>query len=76
MRWNIAVIPSDGIGKRVIPAAVSILDRLQLGLTFEVFDAERGGPVLPDGDQLSPVDRCDLSAREVADSVGERLAIA
>jgi 3-isopropylmalate dehydrogenase len=47
------VIPGDGIGKEVIPAAVRVLEALSVGLRFEFFDvgAERflaTGEAMPD----------------------------
>lgn len=50
---NITVIPGDGIGQEVIPAAVSVLESLGLPLQFQTADAgfemfERVGNALPD----------------------------
>ncbi len=39
MTETIAVIPGDGIGKSVVPAAVRVLDSLDLGLSFVMADA-------------------------------------
>lgn len=36
MRRRICVIPGDGVGQEVIPAAVAVLDALGLGLEFEL----------------------------------------
>ena len=38
---KIAVIPGDGIGKEVIPAAVEIIRRLGLGLEFHPLPGSR-----------------------------------
>lgn len=53
VRRHVSVIPGDGIGKEVIPAAVRVLEALDLGLELEEFDvgAERflaTGAALPD----------------------------
>ncbi|RRJ33746.1 isocitrate/isopropylmalate family dehydrogenase [Halocatena pleomorpha] len=53
MSETIAVIPGDGIGREVVPAAVRILDELDLGLSFvmgEAGDDTRSdtGEALPD----------------------------
>jgi tartrate dehydrogenase/decarboxylase/D-malate dehydrogenase len=55
---RIAVIPGDGIGKEVVPAALRVLDaaarRFGIGLQFDAFDFascdyfERHGQMLPD----------------------------
>ena len=52
---RVAVLPGDGIGREVVPAAVEVLADLGLGLEFESFDvgAERflaTGQALPDGE--------------------------
>ncbi len=52
MSEEIAVIPGDGIGQEVVPAAVRVLEALDLGLSFvecEAGDAvfERTGTALP-----------------------------
>ncbi|MDX1745596.1 MAG: isocitrate/isopropylmalate family dehydrogenase, partial [Halobacteriales archaeon] len=39
MTETIAVIEGDGIGKEVVPAAVRVLEALDLGLTFEAGEA-------------------------------------
>src|SRR5262245_39227178 len=63
---KIAIIPGDGIGKEVIPAALSVLrllsTELRLGLTYDVFDwgAEKW---LADGVGLPP-GAIDLLTRE------------
>jgi isocitrate/isopropylmalate dehydrogenase len=59
---KVAVIPGDGIGAEVVPAALRILDRLGLDLEWDIFDwgAERwlaDGVGIPDGG-------LDLLARE------------
>jgi 3-isopropylmalate dehydrogenase len=53
MTKTVAVLPGDGIGREVIPAAVSVLEALALDLRFEWFDADadrflRDGQALPE----------------------------
>ncbi len=50
---KIAVIPGDGIGKEVMDAALLILEKLDLGLSWEVYEAgdhvrEKTGVALPE----------------------------
>ena len=40
MTYNIALIPGDGIGKEVVPAAVKIIDTLSLQYGFEITYSE------------------------------------
>ncbi|HVB76284.1 MAG TPA: isocitrate/isopropylmalate dehydrogenase family protein [Candidatus Nitrosotalea sp.] len=52
-RHKVAVLPGDGIGREVVPAAVRVLQSLQIGLEFEYFDvgAERflgSGQAMPE----------------------------
>lgn len=52
MTYTVTVIPGDGIGAEVIPAAVSVLEALDLPLAFRYAEAgfgtfERGGEALP-----------------------------
>jgi tartrate dehydrogenase/decarboxylase/D-malate dehydrogenase len=72
-RYRIAVIPGDGIGKEVVPAAQRVLDaagqRFGLSLTWHVFDwsceryTEAGSMMPSDGlDQLRPFDAIFLGA--------------
>lgn len=60
---TITVIPGDGIGAEVIPAARAVLESLHLPLVFQVGDAgygtfERTGSALP-ADTLALCDRSD-----------------
>ncbi|WP_264556069.1 isocitrate/isopropylmalate family dehydrogenase [Halocatena marina] len=53
MTEEIAIIPGDGIGREVVPAAVRVLDALDLGLSFVTGEAGDGtlaetGEALPD----------------------------
>jgi 3-isopropylmalate dehydrogenase len=50
---TVAVIPGDGIGREVIPAAVEVLESLDLPLQFQYGEAgfgtfEQRGNALPD----------------------------
>jgi tartrate dehydrogenase/decarboxylase/D-malate dehydrogenase len=73
MVYNIALIPGDGIGKEVVPAAVRVMERLSKGLGFEMtytefpFSCEyylKTGKMMPeDGiDKLSNFDAIFLGA--------------
>lgn len=51
--WRIALIPGDGIGREVVPAARQVLDALKLPLEFVELDAgwetfQRTGTALPE----------------------------
>ena len=65
MTTTICLIPGDGIGQEVIPAAAEILDALGLGLTTETHPAGWGcfretGRALPES-TLAAVKRCRIS---------------
>ncbi|UPM42773.1 isocitrate/isopropylmalate family dehydrogenase [Halocatena salina] len=52
MSETIAVIPGDGIGREVVPAAVRVLDALDLGLSFVM--GEAGDDTLSDTGEALP----------------------
>lgn len=52
MSETIAVIPGDGIGREVVPAAVRVLDALDLGLSFVM--GEAGDDTLADTGEALP----------------------
>lgn len=62
----IAVIEGDGIGREVIPAALTVLERTGLDLALEPFDAgaerySRTGTAIPD-DMMDDLARADAIA--------------
>ncbi len=60
MTHEIAVIPGDGIGQEVTPAAVSVLEALDLNLEFVAADA--GDAVLEETGTALPQETYDLAA--------------
>ncbi|MFB6069809.1 MAG: isocitrate/isopropylmalate dehydrogenase family protein [Halanaeroarchaeum sp.] len=65
MTDDIVVIPGDGIGQEVVPAAVTVLDALDLDLAFT--EAEAGDHVAASGDDPLPAETRDLAG--AADAV-------
>jgi 3-isopropylmalate dehydrogenase len=59
MTERIAVIPGDGIGREVVPAALSVLDAL--ALDFEYVDGEAGDDVQRETGEALPVETYDLA---------------
>lgn len=62
---RICIIPGDGVGREVIPAAVRVLDALHIGLEFVHADAgfehfEKTGSAIPDA-TLDIVRACDAT---------------
>lgn len=65
MSKRICIIPGDGVGQEVIPAAVQVLEALNLGLEFRHADAgfehfQKSGDAFPDA-TLKTVQRCDAT---------------
>lgn len=66
--YQVAVIPGDGIGREVTPAAVSVLtavadvDRFDAPLEFEFVDAEAGDAVKERTGDALPPETADLAA--------------
>ncbi|MGM0372417.1 MAG: isocitrate/isopropylmalate family dehydrogenase, partial [Halobacteriota archaeon] len=52
MTHEVAVIPGDGIGSEVIPAAIDVLEALDVD--FEFTEAEAGDHLLEDGREPLP----------------------
>jgi 3-isopropylmalate dehydrogenase len=59
MSEEIAVIPGDGIGQEVVPAAIDVLEALELG--FEFVEAEAGDHVLESRGEALPEETYDLA---------------
>lgn len=53
---RVVVIPGDGIGPQVIDQALVVLDDLDLGLKFDVFDHVHASAYLAEGHPLSDAD--------------------
>ncbi|AGB38479.1 isocitrate/isopropylmalate dehydrogenase family protein [Natronococcus occultus] len=60
MTHEIAVVPGDGIGQEVTPAAVDVLDALDID--FEFTEAEAGDAVAEETGEPLPEDTYDLAA--------------
>ncbi|QLG48951.1 isocitrate/isopropylmalate dehydrogenase family protein [Natrinema halophilum] len=60
MTHEIAVIPGDGIGQEVTPAAVDVLESLELG--FEFVEGEAGDAVREETGEALPQETYDLAA--------------
>ncbi|MGM0389711.1 MAG: 3-isopropylmalate dehydrogenase [Natrinema limicola] len=60
MTHEIAVIPGDGIGKEVTPAAVEVLESLDID--FEFIEAEAGDAVKEETGEALPQETYDLAA--------------
>ncbi|TMT87317.1 isocitrate/isopropylmalate dehydrogenase family protein [Haloterrigena sp. H1] len=60
MTHEIAVIPGDGIGKEVTPAAVEVLETLDID--FEFIEAEAGDAVKEETGEALPQETYDLAA--------------
>jgi 3-isopropylmalate dehydrogenase len=60
MTEQIAVIPGDGIGGEVVPAAIEVLEALGLG--FEFVEGEAGDHVLEERGEALPEKTYDLAA--------------
>ncbi|SFB87845.1 3-isopropylmalate dehydrogenase [Halobiforma haloterrestris] len=60
MTHDIAVIPGDGIGKEVTPAAVEVLEALEID--FEFHEAEAGDAVQAETGEALPEETYDLAA--------------
>ncbi len=60
MTHRIAVIPGDGIGGEVVPAAIELLEALDLGLEF--VDGEAGDYVREERGEALPDETYDLAA--------------
>ncbi|WP_254524763.1 isocitrate/isopropylmalate dehydrogenase family protein [Natrinema caseinilyticum] len=60
MTHEIAVIPGDGIGQEVTPAAVDVLESLEIG--FEFVEAEAGDAVEEATGEALPQETYDLAA--------------
>ncbi|NGM67778.1 NAD-dependent isocitrate dehydrogenase [Natronolimnobius sp. AArcel1] len=60
MTHEIAVIPGDGIGQEVTPAAVDVLEALELD--FEFVEADAGDAVKADTGEALPQETYDLAA--------------
>ncbi|ONI88796.1 dehydrogenase [Saccharothrix sp. ALI-22-I] len=61
----VVVIPGDGIGPQVIEQALAVLDDLDLGLKFDVFDHVHASTYLAEGHPLS-----DADLRTIRESAG------
>ncbi|WP_049927731.1 3-isopropylmalate dehydrogenase [Halopiger goleimassiliensis] len=75
MTHEIAVIPGDGIGQEVTPAAVEVLEALELDLAF--VEAEAGDAVKEETGEALPQETYDLAAEADATlfgAVGETAA--
>ncbi|UWG48751.1 Isocitrate/isopropylmalate dehydrogenase [Halanaeroarchaeum sp. HSR-CO] len=68
MSEEIAVIPGDGIGQEVVPAAVAILETLDLGFSFT--EAEAGDHVVEAGGEPLPSETRELAERADATLFG------
>ncbi|WP_247009136.1 isocitrate/isopropylmalate family dehydrogenase [Halorientalis litorea] len=68
MSERIAVIPGDGIGAEVVPAALDVLDALELG--FEFVEGEAGDHVLDERGEALPEETYDLAAEADATLFG------
>jgi 3-isopropylmalate dehydrogenase len=68
MTHEIAVIPGDGIGQTVTPAAVEVLE--QLPLDFEFVSAEAGDAVLEETGEALPEETRDIAAEAEATLFG------
>ncbi|WP_306052589.1 isocitrate/isopropylmalate dehydrogenase family protein [Natronococcus wangiae] len=60
MTHEIAVVPGDGIGREVTPAAVDVLDALEID--FEFVEAEAGDAVAEKTGEALPQETYDLAA--------------
>jgi 3-isopropylmalate dehydrogenase len=60
MTEEIAVIPGDGIGQEVVPAAIDVLDAL--GVDFEFVEGEAGDAVLEERGEALPEETYELAA--------------
>src|SRR6056297_3687548 len=68
MTHEIAVIPGDGIGKEVTPAAVEVLETLDID--FEFIEAEAGDAVKEETGEALPQETYDLAAEADATLFG------
>jgi 3-isopropylmalate dehydrogenase len=68
MTHRIAVIPGDGIGGEVVPAAIEVLEALDLG--FEFVDGEAGDYVKEERGEALPQETYDLAAEADATLFG------
>ena len=68
MTNGIAVIPGDGIGQEVIPAAIEVLEALELG--FEFVEADAGDHVLEARGEALPEETYQLAAEADATLFG------
>jgi 3-isopropylmalate dehydrogenase len=68
MTHRIAVIPGDGIGGEVVPAAIEVLEALDLG--FEFVDGEAGDYVKEEHGEALPQETYDLAAEADATLFG------
>ncbi len=68
MTEEIAVIPGDGIGQEVTPAAVEVLKALDLG--FEFIEGEAGDHVLEERGEALPEETYELAAEADATLFG------
>ncbi|RXK49079.1 isocitrate/isopropylmalate dehydrogenase family protein [Halorientalis pallida] len=68
MTHRIAVIPGDGIGGEVVPAAIEVLEALDLG--FEFVDGEAGDHVRDERGEALPQETYDLAAEADATLFG------
>ncbi|MFP8957953.1 3-isopropylmalate dehydrogenase [Natrialbaceae archaeon A-CW3] len=66
--YDIAVIPGDGIGKEVTPAAVEILESLEIDFAFH--EAEAGDAVEAETGEALPQETYDLAASSDATLFG------
>ncbi|MFW6265285.1 MAG: isocitrate/isopropylmalate dehydrogenase family protein [Halanaeroarchaeum sp.] len=68
MSEEIAVVPGDGIGQEVVPAAVAVLEALDLDFTFT--EAEAGDHVVEAGGEPLPPETRELAQRADATLFG------
>ena len=68
MSEEIAVIPGDGIGQEVVPAAVCVLEALDLGLTF--VECEAGDAVYAETGIALPAETREIAAETDATLFG------
>ncbi|MFP9191076.1 3-isopropylmalate dehydrogenase [Natronosalvus vescus] len=66
--YDIAVIPGDGIGQEVTPAAVDVLESLDIDFVFH--EADAGDAVLAETGQALPQETYDLAASSDATLFG------
>ncbi|MFB6164658.1 MAG: isocitrate/isopropylmalate family dehydrogenase [Haloarculaceae archaeon] len=68
MTERIAVVPGDGIGQEVVPAAIEVLQALDID--FEFVDGEAGDHVLEERGEALPQETYDLAAEADATLFG------